>query len=168
MHSCVASCSSSFYLSADVNRCLPCHETCLNCTSWSELACTSCKLGYVLLPDSHRCEQHTGKPYYVDIYTGETHTCHSSCAFCKGPQPNDCVACKWNVDVLLDDGHCVSQCPLSMYRDERKTPEFQTQVCLPCSDGCLKCSDGEKCETCDQSRGYRLVDFVCVAVCPLG
>lgn len=168
MHSCVSTCSTGFYLSNNNERCLPCHETCLNCTSSTELSCTSCKLGYVLLDDSHRCEKHTGKPYYIDIETGETHTCHSSCKFCNGPQPNNCLACRLNERVLLDDGNCVHECPLETFRSERKTIDYQTQFCSPCSEGCLKCINSAQCQRCDQNKGFKLVNNVCVAICPSG
>ncbi|CAF1328959.1 unnamed protein product [Adineta steineri] len=162
---CVSSCSTGFYFSKNLFQCLPCHETCLNCTSSSESSCTSCKLGYVFLSDNHRCEKHTGKPYYLDVNTGETHTCHGSCTQCKGPKPNDCIACNSMNEVLLDDGHCVNQCPLGFYKSQKQTMDYQTNVCLPCSIGCKKCNNISQCYQCDESKGYKLINSVCVLNC---
>ncbi|CAF2682786.1 unnamed protein product [Rotaria sp. Silwood2] len=167
-HACVLSCSPGFYLSKSLLQCLPCHETCLNCTSTSELSCTSCKLGYVFLPDNHRCEKHTSKPYYLDVNTGETHTCHGSCTQCKGPKPNDCIACNTINEVLLDDGHCVNKCPLGSYKSEKKTIDFQTNICLQCSIGCISCNNINQCLQCDESKRYKLVDSNCIPTCKQG
>ena len=167
-HTCVSTCSPGFYLSKPTFQCLPCHESCLNCNSGSELACTSCKLGYVFLPELHRCEKHTGKPYYLDMNTGETHTCHGTCTQCKGPKPTDCIACHPSNEVLLDDGHCVHQCPSGSYKSEKNTIEFQTNVCLPCSMGCKLCTNKDQCRECDQSKGYKLIDSTCVPICQPG
>ncbi len=164
-HACVSSCSSGFYLSKSLSECLPCHETCLNCTSSSELSCRSCNIGYVFLPDNHRCEKHTGRPYYLDINTGETHTCHRSCTQCKGPKPDDCIVCNSINEVLLDDGHCVNKCPLGSYKSEKKTIEYQTNICLPCSLGCTMCTNISQCHQCDESKGYKSIDSVCVPTC---
>ena len=111
----------------------------------SESACTPCKIGYVYLVDNHRCEKHTGKPYYLDKNTGETHTCHRSCTQCKGPKPNDCIACKPPKEVLLGDGHCVNKCPSGSYKTTRNTINFQTNICLPCSTGCTSCTNRNQC-----------------------
>ncbi|CAF3407738.1 unnamed protein product [Rotaria socialis] len=167
-HACVSTCSPGFYLSPSLYECLPCHETCLNCTSSSEAACTSCKIGYVFLSDDHRCEKHTGKPYYLDIDTGETHTCHGSCAQCKGPNPNDCIACNLVNEVLLDDGHCVNKCPIGSYKNEKKTIDLQIYICSPCSMGCLECNNENQCKKCDELKSYRLVGSMCVPICKLG
>ncbi|CAF2921794.1 unnamed protein product [Rotaria sp. Silwood2] len=167
-HACVLSCSPGFYLSKSLLQCLPCHETCLNCTSSSELSCTSCKLGYVFLSDNHRCEKHTSKPYYLDVNTGETHTCHGSCTQCKGPKPNDCIACNTINEVLLDDGHCVNKCPLGSYKSEKKTIDFQTNICLQCSIGCISCNNINQCLQCDESKRYKLVDSNCIPTCKQG
>ncbi|UJR30781.1 hypothetical protein I4U23_018301 [Adineta vaga] len=167
-HTCVISCSSGFFLSKTSFQCLPCHETCLNCTSSSELACTACKLGFVFLADEHRCEKHTGKPFYLDIKTGETHTCHGSCAQCKGPNPSDCIACNPKTEVLLNDGHCVNQCPESFYKSENKAIEYETNVCLPCSIGCTMCTNANQCRRCNESKGYKLMNEICVPTCKPG
>lgn len=164
----MSSCSPGFYLSKSSFQCLPCHETCLSCTSSSESACTSCKIGYVFLSESQRCEQNTGKPFYIDINTGESHTCHGSCAQCKGSKPNDCIACNPINEVLLDDGHCVNKCPSGSYKSEKKISEFQTNVCLPCSTGCTECISSDQCRRCDESKGYKLVDSNCVPTCKQG
>ncbi|CAF0849788.1 unnamed protein product [Adineta ricciae] len=164
-HACVASCSPGFFLSKSTLQCLPCHDSCLNCTSSSELACTSCKIGYVFLADEHRCEKHIGKPFYLDTKTGETHTCHASCAQCKGPKPSDCIACNPKAEILLDDGHCVNECPVGYYKHEKQTIEYQTNTCLPCSIGCTKCLDINDCRRCDESKGYKLINGACVPTC---
>jgi proprotein convertase subtilisin/kexin type 5 len=140
----------------------------LNCTSSSELACTSCKLGYVFLPDNHRCEKHTGKPYYLNVDTGETHTCHASCTQCTGPKPTDCIACNPINEVLLDDGHCVNQCPVGSYRNEKTTIDFQTNICLPCAIGCQLCTNKDQCRQCDESKGYKLINSNCISTCQPG
>ncbi len=161
-------CSPGFYLEKNLFRCLPCHETCLNCTSSNEASCLSCKIGYVYLPDSRRCEKYTGKPYYTDSKTGETRTCHSSCAQCKGPKPDDCIACNPITEVLLNDGHCVNECPSGLYISENKSNDIETNICLPCPTGCKICSHQYLCQECDDKKGYYLKDQNCVPTCEPG
>ncbi len=165
-HTCVSTCSPGFYLSQNLSQCLSCHEACLNCTSSSETSCLSCKLGFVYLPDSHRCEKYTGKPYYIDSNTGETRTCHSSCTQCKGPNPNDCIACNSMTEVLLDDGHCVNECPVGFYVGVNKTNDMEINICLSCSIGCRRCINSNQCTECDGSKGYNLKNENCIPTCP--
>ncbi len=165
-HACVSSCSPGFYLSKNTFQCLSCHETCLNCTSSSDVSCLSCKLGYVYLPDSHRCEKYTGKPYYIDSHTGEARTCHSSCTQCKGAKPDDCIACNVVKEVLLNDGHCVNDCPSGFYISENKTSDIETNICAPCLTGCKSCNNPKTCRECDLSNGYHLQGEDCIPSCP--
>jgi len=167
-HSCVSSCSPGYFLSEKTFQCLPCHESCLNCTSSSDTSCLSCKIGYVYLADEHRCEKHLGKPYYIDLNTGESHTCHSSCTQCKGPEPTDCIACNALNEVLLLDGHCVNQCPVGTFKKEQKTIEIETNVCLLCENGCRKCLDENQCQLCEEDKGFRLINSKCKPICQAG
>ncbi|CAF0981869.1 unnamed protein product [Adineta ricciae] len=165
-HTCVSSCSPGFYPSQSSSQCLPCYDTCLNCTSSNETSCLSCKLGYVYLPDSHRCEKYTGKPYYIDKHTGEQHPCHSSCTQCKGPNPTDCIACNLVTEVLLSDGHCVHDCPDGFYINESRTVEIETNICMPCTIGCKGCTKERQCVKCDETKGYHLDGNECIPTCP--
>lgn len=165
---CVAACSPGFYLSPILFQCLSCHDTCLNCTSSNETSCFSCKLGYVHIPDTHRCEKYTGKPFYIDSNTGEKRTCHSSCMLCRGPKPTDCIACNSMTEVLLDDGHCVNECPKGSFMTVNKTNGFDINVCFSCPAGCLRCINTNQCAECDQSKGYNLINHSCIPTCPLG
>ncbi|CAF0988171.1 unnamed protein product [Rotaria sordida] len=167
-HTCVSSCSPGFYLSKDTSQCLSCHDTCLNCTSSSESSCLSCKIGYDYSPDTHSCVKHIGKPYYIDSKTGEMLTCHSSCTQCKGPKPNDCIACNPITEVLLTDGHCVNECPAGSYEMEKKTNEIQTNICVPCPIGCKRCTDLHDCSECDTFKGYYKVGRQCFPTCDSG
>ncbi|UJR15817.1 hypothetical protein I4U23_002746 [Adineta vaga] len=164
-HTCVSSCSPGFYLSKSTSQCLPCYDACLNCTASSETSCLSCKLGYVYLPESHRCEKYNGKPYYIDKSTSETYPCHSSCTQCKGPNPTDCIACNLVTEVLLSDGHCVNDCPDGFYINESRTVEIETNVCLPCTLGCKGCNKEKQCVRCYEDKGYHLVGDECAPTC---
>ena len=167
-HVCVPTCSSGFYASSGRFQCLPCHQSCLTCTSSNELACTSCPTPFVYLPDEHRCEKHLGKPYYLDKATGQTHTCHASCTQCKGPAPMDCTACLSPTDVLLDDGYCVSECPFGSFRSERTIMGLPAAVCLPCAVGCTLCTSIDQCQRCDAQKGYTLDGSRCMPTCQSG
>jgi proprotein convertase subtilisin/kexin type 5 len=164
----VTSCSPGFYLSVNDSQCLPCHSACLNCTSSSETACLTCKLTYVYLPDEHRCEKNTGQPFYFDEYKEENHWCHKSCAQCRGPNDNDCLACDMLTEVLLNDGHCAHQCPQGFYSNTTRSELIETNICLSCSTGCLKCSNQYQCEICDTSQGYTLRGSICIPTCSSG
>ncbi|CAF3855729.1 unnamed protein product [Adineta steineri] len=166
-HTCVSSCSPGFYLSQTDSQCLACHDTCLNCTSPNEESCLSCKLDYVYISHSHRCEKYSGKPYYIDSNTRETHDCHSSCTQCKGPKATDCIACNLVTEVLLNDGHCVNDCSDGFYINKSKTNEIDTNICMPCSIGCKKCNKENRCKECDGSKGYHFQGEYCVPTCPL-
>ncbi|CAF0847835.1 unnamed protein product [Rotaria sp. Silwood1] len=167
-HTCVSSCSPGFYLSKSNSECLSCHETCLNCTSSNDSSCLACKIGYDYIPDTHRCEKHIGKPYYIDSKTGEMRTCHSSCTLCKGANPTDCIACNPITEVLLSDGHCVNECPAGSYESEKKTNEIQTNICLPCPIGCKLCTNANDCSQCDEIKGYHIDGRKCLPTCQSG
>jgi proprotein convertase subtilisin/kexin type 5 len=167
-HTCVSSCSPGFYLSTNLSQCLSCHETCLNCTSSSELSCSACKIGYIYLSDAHRCEKHTGKPFYLDSKTGETRTCNPSCTQCKGPKPDDCIACNPLTEVLLNDGHCVNDCPDGFYIGKNPSNDVETNICLPCATGCKKCLNLNQCKECDGTKGYVLMNQFCAPTCQPG
>jgi hypothetical protein len=119
----------------------------------------------VYLSDTHRCEKHTGKPFYIDSKTGETRTCHSSCTQCKGPKPDDCIGCNPSTEVLLDDGHCVNDCPDGKYIGKSKSTEVETNICLSCATGCKSCVNLNQCKECDRSKGYNLVNQFCAPTC---
>lgn len=167
-HTCVSSCSPGFYLLQNQSQCVSCHETCLNCTSSNDSSCLACKIGYVYLSETHRCEKYLGKPYYIDSKTGETRTCHSSCTQCKGPKPDDCIACNTLTEVLLNDGHCVHECPDGSYTSENKGIEVETNICLPCQIGCKKCLNDKQCKECDTTKGYNLQEGNCIPTCEIG
>jgi proprotein convertase subtilisin/kexin type 5 len=167
-HSCASSCSPGFYLAQNISQCLSCYDACLSCTSSSELACLSCKIGYIYISDTHCCEKHTGKPFYIDSKTGETHNCHDSCIQCRGPNPNDCIACNSMTEVLLEDGHCVNECPLGSYMSENNTIEIETNICLSCSMGCKQCTNINQCSQCDEANGYKLQGQQCIPTCAAG
>ena len=71
-------------------------------------------------------------------------------------------------EVLLEDGHCVHDCPNGFYISVNKTNGFETNVCLSCLAGCLNCINANQCAECDQSKGYHLIGQTCIPTCPLG
>ena len=165
---CVASCSPGFYLSTEQKQCLPCYETCLNCTSSKEDACYSCKIGYIYIELTHRCEKPTGQSFYHDSKTGATRPCHSSCAQCTGPKATDCIACNPVTEVLLDDGHCVNDCPAGFFVNITKSETIETNICSACPTGCKKCLNPAQCLQCDETQGYKLQNSQCVPTCASG
>ncbi|CAM4806457.1 unnamed protein product [Rotaria magnacalcarata] len=167
-HTCVNACSPGFYRSEATSQCLSCHETCSNCTSSNDTSCLSCKLGYDYVPNTHSCEKHIGKPYYIDPKTGEKRTCHDSCTQCKGPQPNDCIACNPITEVLLEEGHCVNECPSGTFVNATQKDSLPTNVCLPCLTGCKKCISSAFCIECDSSKGYNIIGLYCAPTCLAG
>jgi proprotein convertase subtilisin/kexin type 5 len=168
MTACVGSCSPGFYLGSGLGQCLPCFDTCLNCTSSSDTACSSCKLGYMYMADEHRCEKYTGKPFYRDPKTGEDRPCHPSCTMCTGPKPTDCIGCNTITEVLLDDGHCVNECPAGSFVNTSKGESVDANFCSPCSTGCEKCVNHQHCLQCSASAGYTLKGVDCLPTCAAG
>ena len=166
--SCVASCSPGFYLDKTSSACLPCHESCSECTSATDSNCTDCKIGYVYVPTSQRCERNSGQPVFRDPTTGESQFCHVSCSQCKGPKATDCIACDPVGKVLLADGHCVDQCPDGFYRNRTQIQMIETSICSACSIGCQYCSGPNDCSMCVSKEKYSLNNGICVPLCPSG
>lgn len=71
-------------------------------------------------------------------------------------------------EVLLGDGHCVNECPKGSFVSANKTYGFDVNVCLSCATGCLKCINANQCLECDLSKGFNLINQLCIPTCPLG
>jgi hypothetical protein len=71
-------------------------------------------------------------------------------------------------EVLLDDGHCVNECPAGFYISENRTNYIETNICLPCLIGCKKCVSPNRCMECDGSKEYTLKDQNCIPKCKSG
>lgn len=71
-------------------------------------------------------------------------------------------------EVLLNDGHCVNDCPEAFFMTENRTNETKTNICLPCPSGCTRCDGESSCGRCNMDKGFYLQDRMCVPTCNKG
>ncbi|KAL4456738.1 hypothetical protein ABPG73_014764 [Tetrahymena malaccensis] len=146
--------------------CRECNSLCQTCNDLQK--CTTCKSSFYL-------------------NDGECSTCDSSCLFCNGPGPQNCIVCKLQGYFISTSSNnlCVSACDItqgqfidksnplqsickpclsfcqncfdSQYIDSTTNP--QQLYCRPCSSFCKTCNNEKSCQIC--SDGYYLNGSVC-------
>ena len=117
---CIIKCPDKTYI--DNMNCIDCDKSCLTCDI---NGCTSCNQGFYLNNTSKTCE-----------------TCHPKCETCNSAgndKNNSCTKCKDINDILIN-GNCISECGVGEYKDENS--------CKPCQSSCATCENGYSCLTC--------------------
>ncbi|XP_063311099.1 proprotein convertase subtilisin/kexin type 5 isoform X1 [Pelobates fuscus] len=163
---CVQSCSNGYYLDQtkpNVYRtCKKCDASCLTCSGPGDKTCISCPEGYVL--EGSVCMVGTvckDGEYYDE--SGRCRICDAPCLRCIGPGNGKCIGCA--VTRMLDDGHCVLQCPPGKYESNLQ--------CHLCHHTCHNCNGSEpnKCTSCTNDENGRmrfLYNGECRYTCPKG
>ncbi|XP_033117888.1 extracellular matrix protein FRAS1-like [Anneissia japonica] len=149
---CIDRCGFGFYQSTQ-NACLPCHESCVECSAGTEFHCMTCQSGLVF--KWGQCVISCGPGFYQ--LDGECGECDSSCLECTGPTRSDCVACSDSLDASRRQ-RCMTECSDGYY--------LSNGLCVECDASCLTCFyDDPHCRTCPD--GYLLQEGVCVVTCSL-
>ncbi|XP_025829040.1 epidermal growth factor receptor-like [Agrilus planipennis] len=79
--------------------CRKCHPRCKKCTGYGfhELVCQEC----TNYKKGEQCEDECLSDYYADDTTQNCLPCHQECRGCKGPGPENCLAC-YNLKIYPD------------------------------------------------------------------
>jgi hypothetical protein len=129
-------CPSLFFMDTTTGNCLPCHSSCLNCSSIMDIGCITCGDGRSNnLGGTCEC---SAAGFYRQGTTCKA--CHPTCASCIGALATQCTSCKTNA-ILLSTGEC--KCKQGYNYDSSNS-------CVPCANKCLTCNQGDPntCATC--------------------
>ncbi|KAL4456740.1 hypothetical protein ABPG73_014766 [Tetrahymena malaccensis] len=143
---CVSTCDLSQAQYVEISNtqqlyCKQCQQQCQTCQNSS--SCTKCALGY-FMDNNNICIQ-----------------CHISCAYCNGPNQNQCTTClqKGYFISIRQNNICVPICDLSQAQFINLTINPLQQYCSQCSTLCQTCQDSQNCTSCIQ--GYYLLQNKC-------
>ncbi|EAR95060.2 zinc finger lsd1 subclass family protein (macronuclear) [Tetrahymena thermophila SB210] len=136
-------CNDGLSSSKFSNQCQGKSDKCKDISSDGK-QCNSCKDSSLFINEElatcQKCNTNNG--WYI---SGQyCRRCPYQCLSCKGPNPNDCIACR---DRLLkyDDGRCEFnpnyRCSDGYYKSQ--------QNCIKCPSKCTKCTSDKKCVECE-------------------
>lgn len=135
--------TGNYVASIDVFSCLPCDQTCKECSGGLDTECTSCADQNILGPDiSGKCYCLSNQ--FINGYQPlECLDCHSSCATCSGSTLYDCLTCADQDVVILAPNRC--SCI-----DGKYPIDLSPLTCLDCDSSCKTCkgSGKDECLTC--------------------
>lgn len=148
---CYDECDPYFYpKTLTVKTCLPCHFSCLNCTSNLINACTKCSADDKRTLSSQRC---VCSPGFYEQNVQKCGTCHYSCSTCSGGSNTNCLTCPSTRS--LSGGRCNCNSPLI------DTGEATCTNCTTEMLGCLTCTSKTVCTSCDASKDFVLQSGKC-------
>ena len=147
-------CKSGYYFDISSNGCLPCDESCAECTSLTE--CTRCNDSKKRISDSGLCECDS-KGYFE--YNKECVECHDLCESCTGPSNTKCSSCKEGA-ILTEPQTC--SCPYGKYYDPSK------RKCERCHPSCSSCIGIEKHSCTNCRENYIFIQGQCIEQCQDG
>lgn len=129
-----------------------------NCTSCVSTVCKTCPSSSYFIQDSY-CLNTCNKGYLLDNYSNICYICHSSCLTCDGNTPISCLSCNGSLGLFLNDGMCVSTCPIGKFSDNINF------ICSFCNNTCQTClnSSNSSCLSCPPSY---IFGSNCLESCP--
>ena len=159
LHQCVTSCFPGYFAfthSLFAPQCLRCIQKCQTCDSYSN--CSSCSLGYYLIPEEFKCVLPVNCPAGTapkDPYR-ICEKCHFICQTCVGPGEEDCIICNYIGGFVKKSTEYVSGC-MKLYCSEQYFEEILESgkhVCTSCHFSCLDCSGklASNCLKCPKGR----------------
>ncbi|KAL4509926.1 hypothetical protein ABPG72_010119 [Tetrahymena utriculariae] len=182
---CILKCSDQTYYQDEATRsCLPCVFPCLTCLSAS--MCLTCATytpngqsqgqTYLFAQITYNGSQGTvfqqncvpacPKGFYQN--KNSCSQCNQLCQTCQGPAQTDCITCQQydsNNMLFKYSNQCYYTCPSSqtnpMYGD------IATQACLPCSQECSSCFNGnnKSCYSCVNGYFLEYLEPECKSFC---
>lgn len=98
-----------------------------------------------------------------------SNTCNWKCLRCNGPTEQDCIQCKPNANLVLNDDPTYQQrmciCERGYWQDDT-IPDTTYTKCVLCNPVCDTCVDNtNKCEKCTDGM-FRYLDTYCEEFCP--
>ncbi|MGH0156290.1 UNVERIFIED_CONTAM: hypothetical protein FKN15_031152 [Acipenser sinensis] len=120
-------------------HCKRCTPGCKKCVEHG--ICSECNNHFFLHLEV--CVDKCPVDFYEDTQSQTCSRCHSDCAECDGPDPDECVSCA-DSSAVLYGGQCFQECPDGTYHD------MDTGDCQDCDRTCQTCkgSSSSDCITC--------------------
>jgi hypothetical protein len=148
---CWDTCSDpTMYYNSSTPECLPCFYPCYSCDPTNISLCLGCDASTNRLLNGMECQC---MPGYYEIGLKVCQKCPSWCLNCT--TPSICTACDPSAFRYLEDDTC--------YCMDGYVDFFPTNTtCKPCGEwipGCVVCWEAMRCETCDESRFFKLYDL---------
>ena len=142
------------------NRCGICPgKGCTSCVKDQGRTCSTCRGMYEL--SKGLCKSTCGVGMYPDEKMNQCSECHPLCHSCYGDTQHQCKRCNDKALTLVHTHNqisCLTSCPTGFYeRDD---------VCKPCRNLCLTCSNEDTCLSC--SKPFTLLNKKCISSCPRG
>ncbi|XP_041082767.1 proprotein convertase subtilisin/kexin type 5-like isoform X1 [Polyodon spathula] len=134
---CMTTCPDEYF--SEDGHCKRCTPDCKKCDEQG--ICRECNNHFFL--HLQVCVDKCPVNFYEDARSQTCSRCHSDCAECDGPDPDDCVSCA-DSRAALYRGQCFQECPDNTYHD------IDTGDCQDCDRTCQTCkgSSSTDCITC--------------------
>ncbi|RXM36986.1 Proprotein convertase subtilisin/kexin type 5 [Acipenser ruthenus] len=134
---CMTTCPDEHF--SEEGLCKRCTPGCKKCDEHG--ICSECNNHFFLHLEV--CVDKCPVDFYEDTQSQTCSRCHSDCAECDGPDPDECVSCA-DSSAVLYGGQCFQECPDSTYHD------MDTGDCQDCDRTCQTCkgSSSSDCITC--------------------
>ncbi|XP_058866401.1 proprotein convertase subtilisin/kexin type 5-like [Acipenser ruthenus] len=134
---CMTTCPDKYF--SEEGLCKRCTPGCKKCDKHG--ICSECNNHFFL--HLKVCVDKCPVDFYEDTQSQTCSRCHSDCAECDGPDPDECVSCA-DSSAVLYGGQCFQECPDSTYHD------MDTGDCQDCDRTCQTCkgSSSSDCITC--------------------
>ena len=119
--------------------CSTCNSLCKTCTD-GDSKCTSCYDGFAYNSTSFTCTTKCSlSNQFYNTLTYSCTNCSVACQTCYGPRYDQCITC--NDPLSLNNGICISQCPVGFYRDSNSIcSQCDLTKCLSCQGTSTNCS----------------------------
>ncbi|KAL4493947.1 hypothetical protein ABPG72_021964 [Tetrahymena utriculariae] len=163
-NSCVTTCPNGTYQNLSNNQCSPCDPTCTTCNGPTSSQCLTCTLPKYFQLTSGQCVNNCNTNQYQDNSSVTCQNCNSNCASCSGGAQNNCLSCSGSLFLDLNTNTCVSNCPLSYYKNTTNNQ------CSKCNSSCATCNGGSiyNCLSCNIPLYFEPLTNTCVSSCLSG
>jgi proprotein convertase subtilisin/kexin type 5 len=151
---CVSTCPTTFFNMGGF--CQPCSYPCEECTSVSNITCSSCKPNFYLAPNNS-CLMACPPFYYRNDSLWQCEPCPSGCVFCF--DANLCSLCANGYYQF--NYSCLNTCPIGYFN--------LISTCAPCHQACGSCTYAGQSNCTSCSSGYYWAGpTTCVMICSSG
>ncbi|KCV68133.1 TKL protein kinase [Fonticula alba] len=178
---CLDSCPVGLWPDNLLNRCQPCPEVCLSCTSTTH--CTLCRPGFIpaggqcrlchssclSCTDEVSCSACRPGLVFLDPDPGMPSLCGSTCPPGEFPGPERCTRCDRSCDLCAGGAARCLVCAEGFRWDIAAPGPGKTGACVPCPAGCASCigtgPGTSRCLSCGAEH-FLTQDGTCAGSCP--
>jgi len=161
---CKVDCSEGFFKSVtDGNTtCERCNYKCKTCESLDE--CLICNDPKAVLTEDGQCLSEC--PNNQTIISGKCVPCQvKDCKTCDPKDLKICVDCP--EDHYLFENKCLPDCEPGTRKSLDKINDKIVRICVRCPTGCSDCNENH-CNKCDNEKGFKMQNGICVQNCQVG